>query len=163
MSSPRYTRVGVAGGRTKSALCSYCADSNQVGKLMPAWLQHLMCASCLKRKRRGCGTSDKHKYWLNLDACGMICASFVYAASWYSLYTLVTECLVPWFQWSAWGTLHTVVLLTLVTLSSLCHMRAMLSNPGAVPSDSKPVEPAGWARTCHKCNTHKPTRAHHCR
>lgn len=38
----------------------------------------------------------------------------------------------------------------------------MLSNPGTVPFDAKPTDPADYARTCYRCNNFKPARAHHC-
>lgn len=38
----------------------------------------------------------------------------------------------------------------------------MFSNPGAVPRNARPLNPAHWDRTCHKCNHFKPIRAHHC-
>lgn len=156
-----YVRVGVPS--SPRSLCHFCADSQQVGTLMPPWLQHLLCARCIRRKRRGCGTNDTSKYWLNFDACGIFCAVFVYVASWFSGYTVIVELLAPWFGLgSFWGLFHSLLFLFFVTMSTLTHMRAMLSNPGAVPADSKPVEPAGWAKTCYKCNNHKPIRAHHC-
>jgi len=38
----------------------------------------------------------------------------------------------------------------------------MMTNPGAVPSNAKPVDPADFSRHCHRCNNFKPPRAHHC-
>ena len=46
-------------------------------------------------------------------------------------------------------------------LSSVCHA-AMVSNPGAVPSNAKPVDPEEGERHCFRCQAYKPIRAHHC-
>ena len=31
-----------------------------------------------KSRRRGCGTQDTDRMWMNTDPCGVICASFVW-------------------------------------------------------------------------------------
>ena len=41
-------------------------------------------------------------------------------------------------------------------------LAGMLSNPGAVPFDSKPTDPAYYNKQCYRCNNFKPPRAHHC-
>lgn len=46
-------------------------------------------------------------------------------------------------------------------MATVCHLRAMLSNPGAVPRNAKPVD-GDFTRHCGKCNNYKPPRAHHC-
>jgi palmitoyltransferase ZDHHC3/7/25 len=38
----------------------------------------------------------------------------------------------------------------------------MCTNPGAVPLNAKPIDPADYSRHCHKCDAFKPVRAHHC-
>lgn len=44
-----------------------------------------------------------------------------------------------------------------------CCVAAMVSDPGCVPSNAKPVDPQHHKYTCHSCNSFKPLRAHHCR
>lgn len=39
----------------------------------------------------------------------------------------------------------------------------MLSDPGCVPQDARPVDPDHYRHTCSKCDAFKPLRAHHCR
>lgn len=40
---------------------------------------------------------------------------------------------------------------------------AMLSNPGAVPLNAKPLDVSGLGHQCSRCRSFKPPRAHHCR
>lgn len=39
---------------------------------------------------------------------------------------------------------------------------AMISNPGAVPPEAKPLDPEQGSRQCRVCHSFKPPRAHHC-
>jgi hypothetical protein len=145
-----------------SKYCAALSDSEYMGKLIPPWLQHLLCACIIKRKRKGCGTDDNHVYWLNFDACGMICATMVYLLVFYCDFALMAHVLWPWFGLSFWGVLHGSAFNLLAALALLSHMRAMLSNPGAVPFSANPTEAAGWERRCQRCDNFKPSRAHHC-
>jgi hypothetical protein len=123
-------------------------------------------ASTLPRKfrsrKRGCGTRDSHKRWLNTDPCGLICASLTWVIVLYCSYATTFVVLGGWWGNTLWGWLHGLVFNFLASLSLASHARAMLSNPGATPLTSKPTTPAGWSRTCTKCDNHKPERAHHC-
>lgn len=105
---------------------------------------------------------DANRYWLNVDPCGIICASLVYFIVVFCDYNVVTRVIRPWFGNSFMGWLHTILFNLLATLALLCHARAMLSNPGAVPFNAKPTSPEGWARQCNRCANFKPDRAHHC-
>ena len=49
------------------------ADPPMTWSLVPG------CCRMQKSRRRGCGTSDSNKLWLNTEACGMLCAAFVWA------------------------------------------------------------------------------------
>jgi palmitoyltransferase len=68
----------------------------------------------------------------------------------------------PWLGFSIGGVLHYAAFTALTVLALSCHLRTMLSNPGAVPFAAKPTDPANYDRQCHKCGNFKPPRAHHC-
>jgi palmitoyltransferase len=140
------------------------SDSAVVNKLLPPWLAHLLCARCIRRRRKGCGTADTDLYWLNVDPCGLICAGMVYGLTLFSQAVVTAHVLGPWLAAAAPGAYaaHAAAFNGLGVLTLLCHMRAMLSNPGAVPAASRPAAPAGWDRVCSRCDNHKPERAHHC-
>ncbi len=71
--------------------------------------------------------------WCNLDPCGLICAGITYFLVAYSQYA-VTVCVLG--QWlglgSLFGALHAVAFNTLACLAYASHVRAMLTDPGAV-------------------------------
>lgn len=113
-------------------------------------------------RKWGCGTSDQYKYWMNFEPCGLLCASFVHGIVLYGAFTIKGEVLAPWLSDSFWYWVVVIPYLSLAIMTLLCHLRAMLSNPGAVPLNSKPTTPAGWLRECKRCGNHKPIRAHHC-
>lgn len=168
----------------------------------------------MKSRRRGCGTRDSHRLWLNTDcwygaapgfllppplpivsfvACvpsairsGLFTGSLTYMIILYCVSTIYAKVFVPWFGATLMGFAARGILITLAVLAALSHLRsrwclvdrralarpthpplalsfpAMLSNPGTVPSNSRPVDPANWDRACHRCNHFKPPRAHHC-
>ena len=79
----------------------------------------------------------------------------------------------PWLgQGSLWGLAHLVLYSSLTFLSLASHATAMLTNPGAVPSDAQPLpaeaaaldEQGGWRkrRFCSRCKAFKPSRAVSC-
>lgn len=92
----------------------------------------------------------------------MSCASFTWCCEVLSIIGMNTHVIWPWFGASFWGFFHSILLTSIGVLALTSHARAMLSNPGAVPSNAKPVDPAHYDRHCHKCNNFKPLRAHHC-
>ena len=117
----------------------------------------------LRRRKRGCGTRDHHKQWLNVEPCGLICASLVWVIVLYCASVVNGVVLLGWYSdHPVQGWLHFFVFNLCASLALASHARAMLSNPGACPTSSRPTQPSGWNRTCSKCNNHKPERAHHC-
>lgn len=153
------------------SLCAPCIDEAACPdplRFLPRWLVSRIgpyMYTYLNRpsRRRGCGTLDVNKYWLNLDPCGLVCSSLVYFIVFFCDYNVVTKVIIPWFgpyTVSAW--FHGIFFNILASLALLSHARAMLSNPGAVPTNSRPTSPDGWSRECHRCKNFKPDRAHHC-
>jgi hypothetical protein len=116
----------------------------------------------VRRQKSGCGTTDKHRMWMNRDPCGLICATLVYSLIFFSDYNIMAHVIAPWFRGSAVGWFHGLLFNLIALLALLSHARCMFSNPGAVPHNAKPTDPSGWSRQCQKCNQFKPERAHHC-
>ena len=117
----------------------------------------------LRRRKRGCGTRDHHKQWLNMEPCGLLCASLVWVIVLYCAAVFNGVVVLGWYaEAPLQGAAHFLAFNLCASLALACHARAMLSNPGATPATSRPTHPAGWLRTCSKCNNHKPERAHHC-
>jgi len=136
-----------------------------LGRYLPLTLrEHWQQASTDLKSKKGCGTSPYHKQWLNVDACGVLCATMVWTIMIYSQFVVSFYVISPWLGifTSFWGLFHFLVFNAIAILCLLCHARTMLSNPGAVPPNAKPLTPEGWASQCHKCHSFKPPRAHHC-
>ena len=143
-----------------------CSDSSACPPALLAALS-LVCGAAgallpakLRRRRAGCGTRDSHRFWLNTEPCGLLCATLSWAIVLYCESVVLRLTLGGWYAAARGaGAVHAVIFSALALAS---HARAMLSNPGATPNNSKPTTPAGWLRTCTKCDNHKPARAHHC-
>mmetsp|Transcript_22380 Transcript_22380/g.28969 ORF Transcript_22380/g.28969 Transcript_22380/m.28969 type:complete len:457 (-) Transcript_22380:72-1442(-) len=120
------------------------------------------------------GTSHSAKHWLSLDCCGLTCAAITEAMIIFSQIVLTRELI----QRQIFGyQIHVLLFNILAILSILSHLKAMLSDPGAVPRDAEPLprdisrakmaaSAAAGLRTrakgwCHRCRGYKPPRAHH--
>jgi hypothetical protein len=150
-------------------LSNLCADSTSCPPILVALVNRAATSFAsslparIRRRKRGCGTRDHHQQWLNMDPCGLLCASLVWAIVLYCTSVVDGVVLLGWYAASPLaGFTHFLFFNLCASLALASHARAMLSNPGAVPTASRPTQPAGWQRTCHKCNAHKPERAHHC-
>jgi len=112
--------------------------------------------------KTGCGVSDSNRIWLNKDVCGVVCGSITWFIVLYCMYTFVWEFMLPWMSTSALGLVHMTLFYLSATLGLVSHLKAMLSNPGAVPLNAKPVEASPLNKQCPRCRCFKPARAHHC-
>jgi hypothetical protein len=112
-------------------------------------------------RRRGCGTSESHARWLVFEPVGMSCAAAVWCITLFIWYGSEAWVVSGWLTGVA-RLAASAALASTGALALACHARAMLTNPGAVPAAAKPVDPADYARHCHKCDNFKPPRAHHC-
>ena len=108
-----------------------------------------------------CGTSPRARYWLQTDCCGWACATLTWALLAYGWYVTVVWVIVPWR--GAWSG-HAAAFSLVTALAVWSHLRAMLTNPGAVPEGALPVD--GYTTPppprCSRCATFKPPHAHHC-
>ena len=90
---------------------------------------------------------------------------------------------------SVWGWLNSTLFLSVALMAIISHLKAMMTDPGAVPPDAKPIidpeiesgnsvdingeangkgeNPPSRSRVptrmCRRCKAFKPPRAHHCR
>jgi palmitoyltransferase len=112
------------------------------------------------------GTTQNAKYWLNPDCCGLFCAGITWFLHIWAAYTLVVRLLDPWMGPHAVPTVkiskkdaeadpllvanaptgrsplfqfHVMAFLTIMCLALVSHAKAMMTNPGAVPEEARPV------------------------
>lgn len=117
------------------------------------------------------GTTEDSWWWLCTDSCGLTCATITWMLHFYAWATITQLVVKPWFGSSFWGWFHYFAFSILTFLSLFSHGRAMLTNPGAVPCNAFPLQydwedlqaEGGWRekRTCLRCKSFKPPRAHH--
>ena len=99
--------------------------------------------------------------WLSGGCCGLVTAGFVYALLLLGSVGLLALLDVPG------RPLHVFLWLGLNALEAMAlwaHLTTMLTDPGAVPRDVVPTTPSAGEtyRLCHRCESYKPPRAHHC-
>lgn len=152
--------------------------------------------------RNFCGTGPFDRHWLNMDCCGIICALVTYGLHLYGVYAVTLVLLPPWMSYkdessgekymSLAGNIHRLVFTAVATIAIISHIKAMTTDPGAVPPDAKPLDmelqetnESGLdnstsssarnplestnnkslpqvKRLCRRCKAFKPARAHHC-
>jgi len=120
------------------------------------------------------GTSPKHRIWLCTDECGLTCATITWTLHVFAWGTITKLVLRPWLGLTTLSGLAHFGMYTLLTALSLAsHLRAMLTNPGAVPPNAEPPpleqardgqheeQQGRKKRWCVRCKAFKPSRAHH--
>jgi len=99
-------------------------------------------------KRNTWGTQPFDKHWLNLDCCGLVCASLTYMLHAYGVYSFGWILLPPWFSVMdedgyrelTFGCIfHRTLFITIAALAVFAHFKAMTTDPGAVPPDANPL------------------------
>ena len=120
-------------------------------------------------------SADKHnrcckgKFWCIADCCGIICAIFTWGLMFYAEFVVVRVILMPYFG-SVYTALNMLVFQTFTMLAFSSHIKAMLTDPGAVPrgnATKENIQRMGFKEgevifKCTKCCSIKPDRAHHC-
>jgi len=138
------------------------------------------------RNRFGTGPFDKN--WLNVDCCGLVCAAFTYLLHLFGCYVVCIVLIPSWMKYegedgvrklTGWGIFHSIGFCLVAIMAIISHLKAMFTDPGAVPPDAEPVpdnldrknqtdrkdiSPPRMKpkRLCRRCNSYKPDRAHHC-
>ena len=85
------------------------------------------------------GTEQEARFWLCTDCCGLTTAGISYAIILFSEQTVTSKIIGPWLKWGLFGVLNAIVFNGFAIMAMLSHMRAMLTNPGAVPKARKPI------------------------
>mmetsp|Transcript_72697 Transcript_72697/g.147555 ORF Transcript_72697/g.147555 Transcript_72697/m.147555 type:complete len:409 (+) Transcript_72697:73-1299(+) len=102
-----------------------------------------------KVKRNKCGTGPFDENWLNMDCCGLFCASLTYMLHIYGVYVTCLILIPPWMSTvdennvrtiSTAGHLNRVGFTLVAVLAVFAHFKAMTTDPGAVPPDAIPLE-----------------------
>ena len=118
---------------------------------------------------------DKHnrcckgKFWCIADVCGIVCAIFTWLLMLYAEFVVVRVILMPYFG-SMYTAVNMVLFQTFAILAFTSHLKAMLTDPGAVPrgnATKENIQRMGFKEgevifKCTKCCSIKPDRAHHC-
>jgi len=111
----------------------------------------------------------KSRFWCIADVCGIICAIFTWLLMLYSEFVVVRVILMPYFG-SIYTVVNMVLFQTFAILAFSSHLKAMLTDPGAVPrgnATKENIQRMGFKEgevifKCTKCCSIKPDRAHHC-
>lgn len=107
--------------------------------------------------------------WLVKDVCGIICACFTWGLIFYAEYVITFVMLLP--SPSYYHSLvNGIIFQFLAFLAIASHLKAMLTDPGAVPRGNATKEyimklglkEGQVVYKCPKCISIKPERAHHC-
>lgn len=92
------------------------------------------------RKGCDCGTQPTRQYWLNVDGCGLFCALIVYFLVLFGMYATTYAVIYPVFGFhSLTGGLHLIIYNGISVLAIYCHLKAMTTDPGAVPPYAVPL------------------------
>lgn len=97
--------------------------------------------------RKKCGTSPFDEHWLNVDCCGLICASITYLLHLYGIHVVCNLLIPPWMSYktedgvrhlSMLGYLNSFLFISIAMMAIISHFKAMTTDPGAVPPDATP-------------------------
>ncbi|XP_040570036.1 palmitoyltransferase ZDHHC3-like [Lepeophtheirus salmonis] len=107
--------------------------------------------------------------WCVGDICGVFCAFFTWSLIFYAEFVVTQVILLPTFN-STFSIINLLLFQMLTILAVASHLRAMLTDPGAVPrgnATKENIEKMGFREgqvifKCPKCSCIKPERAHHC-
>ncbi|XP_029624463.1 palmitoyltransferase ZDHHC7-like [Salmo trutta] len=113
--------------------------------------------------------ADQDSLWFIQDGCGIVCGVVTWLLVLYAAFVVNLVMLLP--NKSLWYSVINGALFNFLSVMALAsHLRAMLSDPGAVPKgnatkdymDSLQLKPGEVIYKCPKCCSIKPQRAHHC-
>lgn len=98
------------------------------------------------------------KIWFIQSEVGVILSLFVWTVLLFSEFTIKFIA-----QHDYINSVHSYIVSILIVLALWCHLKTMISDPGAVPTDAMPI-PSDFERSrirCGKCQCYKPPLAHH--
>ncbi|CAL1532311.1 unnamed protein product [Lymnaea stagnalis] len=107
--------------------------------------------------------------WFVKDICGIVCAVFTWLLILYAEYVVMFVMLIHESS-NIYSFIHGLIFNSLAFLAISSHLRAMFTDPGAVPKGNatkEGIESLGLKKgevvyKCPKCISIKPDRAHHC-
>ncbi|MEQ2303230.1 Palmitoyltransferase zdhhc3 [Ameca splendens] len=107
--------------------------------------------------------------WFIRDTCGIVCAIITWLLVFYAEFVVLFVMLVP-SKNLTYSIVNGTLFNTLSFLALASHLRAMCTDPGAVPKgnatkeyiESLQLKPGQVVYKCPKCCSIKPDRAHHC-
>lgn len=107
--------------------------------------------------------------WCIKDICGVICAILTWLLILYAEFVVMAVMLIP-HPHPVYRFFNMVLFQTFAFLAFASHLRAMLTDPGAVPkgnATTEIIQQMGFREgqvifKCPKCCSIKPERAHHC-
>ncbi|KAL8165518.1 UNVERIFIED_CONTAM: Palmitoyltransferase zdhhc3 [Gekko kuhli] len=113
--------------------------------------------------------SSSGTMWFIRDGCGIACAVITWFLVFYADFVVLFVMLIPSRDY-IYSAINGVVFHALAFLALASHLRAMLTDPGAVPKgnatkefiESLQLKPGQVVYKCPKCCSIKPDRAHHC-
>lgn len=110
-----------------------------------------------------CGTHEGARQWCNnRDNPGTVMSSILWVLTLYSDIVVIYMCAA-----GQWAVFNAPLYLFLSIMALTCHVKTMLTNPGAVPRHAQPLiraSESGIPETiCGRCDAYKPPRSHHCR
>ena len=115
------------------------------------------------RRKKFFGTSEGSYIWLNTtDSTGILFAAIV----WANILFAAAVCVVVVLK-GEMATYNAIIILVLVVLSLTAHLKTMLGDPGAVPSNAYPIMQGNSERNnmhismCGRCDGFKPPGSHH--
>ncbi|XP_023708947.1 palmitoyltransferase ZDHHC3 [Cryptotermes secundus] len=107
--------------------------------------------------------------WCIKDICGVICAILTWLLILYAEFVVMMVMLLP-SPYPVYSTINIFIFQTFAFLAFASHLRAMFTDPGAVPKGNatkEMIQQMGFREgqvifKCPKCCSIKPERAHHC-
>ncbi|KAG8442806.1 hypothetical protein GDO86_011569 [Hymenochirus boettgeri] len=109
------------------------------------------------------------KVWFIKDGCGIACAVVTWFLVFYAEFVVIFVILLP-SKDLIYSIVNGIIFNILAFLALGSHLRAMITDPGAVPKgnatkefiESLQLKPGQVVYKCPKCCSIKPDRAHHC-
>ncbi|XP_033110028.1 palmitoyltransferase ZDHHC3-like [Anneissia japonica] len=123
------------------------------------------CCDCCGMTKK-LGIRDK---WFVQDPCGIVCVVITYLLMLYGEFAVMKVILLP-IGFGLYSTSHMLMFNFFTIMAFLSHIRAMMTDPGAVPLGNATREKLNdlglkigqVVYRCPKCICIKPERAHHC-
>uniref|UniRef100_A0A1A8VGV2 Palmitoyltransferase n=1 Tax=Nothobranchius furzeri TaxID=105023 RepID=A0A1A8VGV2_NOTFU len=114
-------------------------------------------------------SSSSSAMWFIRDTCGIMCSIITWLLVFYAEFVVLFVMLLPSKNLS-YSITNGILFNTLAFLALTSHLRAMCTDPGAVPKgnatkeyiESLQLKPGQVVYKCPKCCSIKPDRAHHC-